>query len=268
MDDAARTPSVAVLTPFAGNPAARTSQLAALVPYGPPAAKKAKSSQIVALEPHVSEDNELVPRTTQIVVLVVYKTGGPDDFTPRAWTFDLDGHSFYVLSLGKRGTFVYDITTDQWSKWETSGYDGIWNMERGITWENTTIAADSLNPNIWRLDPHSGLDENFRPMTREVTGLINHRDRNWLPNYAARITASLGEPDDPLTATLSFSFSDDGGHTFSTPIMTTITQDDFTQDLEFRNLGSIRKPGRVYSIVDTGALTRIDGADVDILGLE
>lgn len=33
----------------------------------------------------------------------------------RAWSFNLDGHQFYVLRLAEEKTLIYDMNTQQWS---------------------------------------------------------------------------------------------------------------------------------------------------------
>jgi hypothetical protein len=264
-EDFARGQQVPILTPFQTNAASRISQIIAMAATAPPQTDKTLLSQIPVLLAGAGDtEASVIPRTTQLIVMVAYARGSADKFNMRAWTFPFDGHKFYVLSLGKRGTWVYDFTTQQWAQWETDGYEGIWNMEGGLAWKGEVFAADNINPIIWRLNPHSGIDDDFRPMTRFVTGFVPHMERSYLSNYAFRVTASLGVPDDPDTAELKFSFSDDSGKTFSAERLIIITPDDFTQDLEFHSLGSIRKPGRVYKIEDVGALTRISGCNTDI----
>lgn len=264
----ARTSQAALETPMAGQAGVRASQAAILTVNAPPATRRAQASQAVVGTPFQGTTTTVIPRVSQAAVEVVFRTGAPDDLRINAWEFTLDGHKFYVLSLGEQGTWVYDLTTQQWSQWQTDGFEGIWNMQLGLIWDNKIIAGDLQNPLLWELDPETFTDEGFRPITRRATGLVTYRDKDYRRNWEFRITANLGEPTPDTPGTLEFSFSDDDGKTFSTPKVITLVADDFDQDLEFRSLGSIRKPGRVYQVTDVGGFVRLSGADADIEGLE
>lgn len=259
-----------------------TSELVMLAAFPPPATKHVRATQNVMLAA-VDRDGVPNPATSQLVVLAAYRTGSVQNLTQRAWTFTLDGHTMYVITLGDRGTFVYDQSTGEWAKWQTEGHSG-WNMEIGTTWQNRVIAADQNDPILWELDPTSFVDDGFKPQTRKVTGGLPVRGRAFPSNYAFSLVASLGEPNvptaenhsvvpgqDPETVhlvepTVRLRFSDDQGKTFTDAGTLTIIPGDFVQDLEWRSLGTMRSPGRVFEITDTGAIVRIDGADAETDG--
>jgi hypothetical protein len=92
-------------------------------------------------------------------------------------------------------------------------------MEIGTVWKGKIIAADQSNPVIWELDPTSFIDDDFKPQTRVVTGGLSMRNRAFIPNYAFRVTASLGLPEVPLTVpatepTVLLETSDDQGNSY------------------------------------------------------
>lgn len=253
----------------ASEPGARTSMLVVLAALAPPQTIGVSNTQSVLL---AAVTQDAIPASSQLVLQVAYRTGSVENLTHRAWQYSLDGHTFYVITLGEQRTYVYDQTSGQWSQWQTNGLPG-WNMELGTTWKNKVIAGDQSNPIIWELDPSSFLDDGFKPQTRKVTGGYPLRQRTFLSNYAFRITASLGQPDVPLTApatepTVQLRFSDDAGRSFTDAGTVTIKSIDFTQEISWLSLGTMNAPGRVWEITDTGAVARIDGADAEIEGLD
>lgn len=265
-EDYARASQTAVLTPFAGNPAARASQLAVLAPYGPPATKKAKASQIATLVPMAGEVAETIPRAIQIVVQVVYTRAVPEDHRLRAFTFKWDGHAFYGITLGEQGTYVRDVVTGQWSRFQTDPFTA-WNFQYPIQWKDRTVGFDIVNPTMYFLDSDSALDDSFRPIRRKATGLVEHRGFSRLPQYSLTFLASAGEPEDDGNQ-ITMRFTDDGGNTWSNPRTLTVEPGAFLQRLSYRSLGSIRQPGRFFEIEDIGATQRLDAIEAEIEGLD
>lgn len=258
----AATSQITTLAASAGQGVAATTQINVMVAYNPPATLAVVTAQAAVLAATVAA--EPIPRTSQVAMLVAYRTGAPEDFRLRAWTFTFDGHQFYVLHLGEQGTFVYDFSSGQWAKWQTAGH-GRWNMEVGITWRGEVVAADIQNPIIWQLEPTQQVDEDFKPITRVVTGGLSVRQRYFPANYAFTLVGSVGEPStEPAYVTLSY--SDDQGRTYATAGTLTLEPGAYMQEMLWRSLGTLRAPGRVFRVEDTGALVRIDGADAEVEG--
>lgn len=244
------------------------AQVQTLVAVAPVPTRNARAVQTATLAALVA--NPGAPSVAQAQVLVAYKTGGVENLTNRSWAFVLDGHTFYAITLGEQGTYVYDQSTGQWSRFQTTGLTG-WNMEIGTVWNGKVIAADQSNPTIWEMDPDSAIDDGFKSITRKATGGYPVRDRDQPGNFAFRITASVGAPEVPLTApvttpTVQLRYSDNQGNTFQDAGTLTLPVGDFTQMLQWLSLGSMQAPGRVYEITDIGGLVRLDGADADIEG--
>lgn len=261
----ASTAQFTVQNAVTSNGVVAQSQLVTLIAYAPPSTSQVRSSNIVA---QVNTLGQGVTAVSQLAVLAAYRVGSIENLKNRAWSFSLDGHTFYVMTLGEQGTFVYDEITDEWCQWQTDGLPG-WNMEIGTTWKGKVIAADQAEPIIYELDPNSFLDDGFKTQTRKVTGGLAVRQRTFIANYAFRITASLGEPDVgatlPVTPpTINLSFSDDQGKTFVNAGDVTIIDGDNVQELAWLSLGQINAPGRVFQITDTGAIARLDGADAEV----
>lgn len=258
---------LAMLVTEAGNAVPGVAQAVMLVTIRPPQTKGVGAPQSVIVATYEGENP---PAVAQAVLLFTYSTGSVVNLTNRAWQFSLDGHTFYVLSLGEEGTFVYDTTTDQWAKWETLGLT-TWNMERGTTWKGDVIAADKQNAIIWRLDPTSFIDDDYKAQTRVITGGLALRQRTFIQNYAFRVTASVGVTAVPTTdpetlPTVLLEYSDDQGNTFIEREALTLIDGAFEQELQWLSLGVMQAPQRVFRITDVGAIARIGGADAEVAG--
>jgi len=181
----------------------------------------------------------------------------------RAWTFTLDGHTFYVLDLYTEGTFVFDTVSNRWAKFSTQGY-GAWNMHQGTMWGKRIVAGDIGTSQVWELDPAAMLDEGFRDITHAVTGALVTRSRTYHAVDAVRVSASAGDLDEVNGATFNLRFSDDQGNTWSPYFSLTLSESDFSGEIAWRSLGSFNAPGRIFELTDSGGLVRIDGCDAFI----
>lgn len=214
-------------------------------------------------------------QTSQLQVLAVTREGEGSQIV-RAWGFPLDAHDFYVLALGDGGTLVLDLTTGQWSEWDSEGF-GYWRADIGTGWvdmgisalalgqRNNVVCGDALVGQLWLLSSDRGFDEdpdNFTPLpfTRQVIGGLSVRGRETIKSNAVYLTASLGEPTIE-NGTVELKTSDDGGKNFLSHGVLTVLQDDSTQELAWRSLGLIRAPLRIFEITDN-CLARIDDLEM------
>jgi len=190
-------------------------------------------------------------------------TPASEELLTRAWAFELDSHSFYVLRLGQQGTFVYDLKTDHWSQWKTQGYE-IWNAVHGLpAWNGLIVAGDIDEGALWQVDPDATLDEDTKPITRTVTGILSNRERAPKRLMELRVMGSVGDPylDG---AGVSLTWSDDQGQSYSSPITVNLVEENNSQTIRFRSLGRFDSPLRIFDITDVGGMVRIDGVDVDL----
>jgi len=255
---AASTQSV-LLASTTGEAVPALTQAAMLVAYAPPATEGVAASQALIL---AAMEGRPLPAASQLALLVAFRTGGTENRNNRAWSFDMDGHSFYVLTIGEEGTYLYDELTGQWSRWRTTGLTS-WNMEYGLVWKDKIIAADQSNPVIWAVKFDGFLDDDFKPITRVVTGALSSRNRDFVGVYGFRLTASVGQPSE-VDATISLRYSDDQGRTFIQSNEFIVAAGETKQELTWLSLGLVEPPVKVFEITDTGALVRLSGADADI----
>lgn len=188
--------------------------------------------------------------------------GDPAQSRKRAWGFTLDGHTFYVLDLGAEGTFLYDITTGEWSNWVTAGFVQ-WDVANGVMWDKRVVGGDLASGQVWEAR-NSQLTDNGTDIAHTVTGKLETRSRVFLSVDALRLSGSFGEIGDPSSTTINMRFSDDDGQTFSAMFPLTMAAGNTTGELAWRSMGSFCAPGRVFEISDTGGLVRIDGLDAFI----
>lgn len=204
-----------------------------------------------------------IPTTPEYNMYVVYGEGSRVTPKLRAWAFIMDGHTFYVLSLGMLGTYVCDVSNGfKWSQWNTEGME-TWNAEAGLMWQDMIVAGDNQNPALWQINPDTMLDDDFKPIRRTATALIPARGRKTVTLDMFNINASAGYPT-AADSTLTLSFSDDSGETWTTMPSITMGSGDFNQNLQFASLGSFGQPGRIINISDFGGAVRLSDADVEM----
>jgi len=245
---------VFALTPHKSTNSAEAQQAAVLAPYAQQTPRYTQAAQQLAL---VAAEGRTLPYASQVVALVPYRNRPTDDRRVRAFAFHWEGHPFYVLHIGNRGTYALDLRTQQWSNFSTLGFGVMWNAEAGLNWDEEVWCGDSLNPVLWRFDPGSTMDDGFRPVERVVTGLLTLRGRataKLAGLYLAATVAAEGE--------VRLRWSDNEGVHF-TPDRVIALSGDPTQQIAWRGLGLAKAPGRVFEITDTGGITRIDGADLE-----
>lgn len=250
----------------------RSSQGAVMAVYGVPSQSMRSSQALVS----VTFNQTAKIRVAQAHVLALVR-GSINNPRLRAWTFDLDGHEFYVLRLGNNKTLLYDLTTQQWSWWST-GSLGTWRTNVGVNWLQSGSVAQNYGSNVvvgddnygilWVLNPEQGYDDSatdtdrensiVKPFPRVATGQITVRGRMTIPCYQVYLTADNGQPA-YTGASVSLSYSDDNGKTYvdaSEPI--TVEAGNYYQEYVWRSIGLARAPGRIFRITDDGAFAKID----------
>jgi hypothetical protein len=193
--------------------------------------------------------------------------------TLRSWAFSLDGHDFYVLRLGPNYSLVYDMQTGMWSDWTTPGRTN-WRAHIGQNWvgandfgiANTDIVAgDDATGTLWRLDTSIGRDDRSTTgddkISHIVMGGIQVTGRDSVPCNAVAIDLALGSPTQ-TGASITLEISDDLGQTWVNCGSNTVVASDYSATVEWRALGQMRAPGRLFRFTDDGATVRFGGANM------
>lgn len=217
---------------------------------------------------------------SQVFVLAAC-IGRVSDPHVRAWTYTLDGHDFYIVRLGNDETLVYDLLTQQWSTFST-GYTALWRAFNGQNWlgadrvaagyGSNVVVGDDGNGSLYFLDPDGDFDddaltgsETHREYERAVIGQIVSHGYDAKRCFGVTLLGSIGEQLDPSDEyrTVNLTVSDDSGKTYVDMGALAVPAEGYSTRLNWRSIGSIRYPGRLFKISDIGALRRIDGMDVD-----
>ncbi len=214
---------------------------------------------------------------SQLHVLVLIKNR-IDDPIIRAWTYSLDNHDYYVLKLGDVETLVYDTYSEQWMTW--GHFQGLlWKVNCGINWNGSgrlsydygsnVVVGDYDQGVLYFLDPTYPFDDNWSTGEEDrllfecqATGEITLRGPDSVPCNVVQLTGSVGNVYDVALRDVTLTYSDDAGRNFVDAGTLSITPQDYDARVEWRSLGSMRSPGRVFRITDSGSVTRIDGLDL------
>lgn len=216
-------------------------------------------------------------RTTQAYVLAAVK-GRPLDNLIRAWTFTLDGHDYYVLKLGEIETLVYDTHAEEWYVWGTADTN-LWNLMDGTNWAggvtswaggygSNVVAGSNTNGALFFLDPEATDDDaaladaSVQPYRREAMAQYVMRGTDFVPCFGVQAYGSIGEVLSNNPTDVSLEISDDRGHSFFDCGTVSITVDDYNARASWTSLGSMSAPGRLFKVIDYGAMHRIDMLDM------
>lgn len=165
----------------------------------------------------------------------------------KASSFTLDGHTFYVMTAGDQGTFVYDVSTQEWLKWSSYGRE-TWRAHV-ITQSSGSfiLAGDDTTGDLWKLISGRSND-NGTTIIRELTGGVA------VANIPVRcdsfsVNVASGRVPLGLTPTIMFRYSDNTGNTWSSwNYMTIGRTGDYNSIWNAWRLGLMRQPGRVFQI--------------------
>ena len=205
--------------------------------------------------------------------------GTPTDPSVRAWTFTLDNHDYYVLRLGTQETLIYDDHSQTWYTW-ASGDTDVWNGYNGTNWHgaenysyvygSNVIVGDDGNGSLYFLNPNQDTDDSPLvgaalpiPFRREVYGQHPFRGYKRMPCFGIQLQGSIGQQTSTLIDSVDLQTSDDRGQTYQDQGSISITPGAIDTRLYWRSLGSMKAPGRIFKIVDYGALKRLDSMEME-----
>jgi hypothetical protein len=195
------------------------------------------------------------------------------------YTYQQDGHSFYVLSFPSANTtWVYDVATQAWH--ERAGWkNGSFTRHRSncqMFFNNEVIVGDYENGNIYAFDldeysDNGNIQKWLRSWRALPTGQNNLRrtahhslqiDMESGVGLNAGPTGSPIQGEDPK---VMLRWSDDGGHTWSNEYEATVGKiGQYYRRVFFRRLGmTLKLRDRVYELSMTDPVkTAIMGAEL------
>lgn len=163
----------------------------------------------------------------------------------RAWSFAIDGHSLYCLTLSS-GTYAFDASSGVWSEFQSYGRDA-WRAHVGDQGETFTVAGDDEIGRLYRLDAEVANDAGD-PLTRIVTGGVPVAGQP-VRCDSLQIMMTTGTADDPnLYPKMRISWSDDM-QTFGDYEDVSIGRTGrYGEPVRLNRLGVMRYPGRLFRI--------------------
>ena len=194
--------------------------------------------------------------------------------TALAYTYQQDGHSFYVLIFpGEDTTWVYDAATNAWH--ERAGFsNGSFTRHRSncqAFFNNLTIVGDYSNGKIYSLDLGTYADDgstqkwlrSWRALPAGANNLTRAAHHSLQLDCEAGVGLPSGQGSDPQ---VMMRWSDDGGHTWTNEQTRSMGQGALGQygyRVIWRRLGMTMKlRDRVYEVSGT------DPVKIIIMGAE
>jgi hypothetical protein len=175
------------------------------------------------------------------------------------WTYQEEGHVFYVLTLvGGNKTFVYDVTENYWH--ERTTRRKLTNIQDRYAPAFSCFAYESVllgfnnqeggNSLVLTLDLEQYDDWDGRPIVRELQGPVLWDDLRTVFHKEFKLDMDVGhalQTGQGSEPKLMLSYSDDSGHTFSSErIIDLPLIGKYAGIVAWRQLGSSRK--RVYKV--------------------
>ena len=182
---------------------------------------------------------------------------GYDVSDARAWSFQTEGHEFYVISFPQIDlTWVYDLTTGQWFKWLWwDAQNGVYQRHRaqcGIAFANKNLVGDYENGKIYSLDFDAYTDagnpiRRLRRAPHITTDLQRQFFEEFQIQFQPGVGLTTGQGENPQAM---LRWSNDGGSTWSNEHWANIgRQGNYTNRAIWRRLGWSRD--RIFEVVVT-----------------
>ena len=149
-----------------------------------------------------------------------------------ALTYSYDGHLFYQLNFPSEGvSWVYDAFTDAWHKRTSvtnTDEEGRHLAEHYILFNGNDIVGGYIDGRLYQLT-NSVATDNSQPILRERVTQHLHKDNRYL--YVDFVeflvdTTNIPSSGQGSTPELIFSYSKDGGYTWSNEIFREMGRDD------------------------------------------
>lgn len=197
----------------------------------------------------------------------------PDLHEATAYTYQQDGHAFYVLNFpAANTTWVFDVATNAWH--ERAGFiDGAFTRQRAnnmCNFQGNIVVGDFENSNIYTLDLDTYQDNgqiqrwlrSWRALPTGQNNLNRTAQHSLQLDIQAGVGLNDGQGSDPE---VMLRWSDDGGHTWSNEHWVKIGKiGQYGRRAIWRRLGMTEKiRDRVYEVSMTDPVkTTIMGAEL------
>ncbi len=182
-----------------------------------------------------------------------------------AWGLAWQGHVFYCLTIGQQGTYVLDLTTGQWSQWQSYGVSK-WLPGIGCTAaDGFPVVGDVDTGTLYRLDAEVFQDAG-QPLRSVLTGGVRiSADRARVASFrldvvtGQRSAVTLDDPEAVLEV------SRDAGNSWTSQGPAPLFEvGDHNRRVMWRMLGQFEHPGPLFKVIISDPVPRrISGAYLD-----
>jgi hypothetical protein len=168
-----------------------------------------------------------------------------DPLAMRAWSFAIDGHTLYCLTL-EEGTYAYDLASEQWSEFGSYERDH-WRAHVGDAGDTFIVAGDDESGLLYILDAELSND-NGEPLVRRLTGGIPVLGQPQRCD-SFNLYVTTGTATDPnLYPKARISWSDDLQTYEDWEDVSIGRQGNYGEPVRLNRLGMMRYPGRLFQI--------------------
>lgn len=146
----------------------------------------------------------------------------------RAYTYQQDGHIFYVMTGGNlETTLVYDAATQQWHERAALEADGLYSTHKGTTSMyafGKHLVGDKTSGNVYHMSLDYYDDAGTEIRAKRVFTHLNNEGKSFSINelqvdYEYGVGLTLGQGSDPM---VWLRVSEDGGRTWGSEFLASI----------------------------------------------
>jgi hypothetical protein len=164
-----------------------------------------------------------------------------------AWSAPFDGHLCYVLNIPTQGTWVYDVSTQQWARWASYGRT-TFRAAYGVPVNGTLYLGDDTDGTIWTLDPDAHADGTDPIVSVASAFLPLGSGVQRCDTVVLQCVRGVGDTDAP-DPVAELRWSDDGGRTWSQWKARTLGAEGHYRDKAvWRQCGLMQSPGRAFEV--------------------
>lgn len=203
--------------------------------------------------------------STHAVEQAIQAVSGPGD--AQAISFRQKGHHFYVLTYAGQKTLVHDANTGLWHDWQSYGENEFLGCCHARVYGQDIIGDPNVGK-LYTLDPDTR-DDDGDPIIWQATSAPYYATGQWafMASFEAvfetGVGLTTGQGSDPQ---VMLQFSDDGGRTWSPEFWRTLGQiGQYKTRAVWRRLGSFRER-MIRLTVSDPVITRLLGANAEIIG--
>lgn len=184
-----------------------------------------------------------------------------------AWTYQQEGHAFYVLSVGDR-TWCFDASTGLWHQRAWKDANGGLHRHRAqchMTFAGKNLVGDWENGLLYELSLNAYTDDGVEIIGRRTGSFVSARTYHMLQvDFETGVGLVAGQGEDPKAM---LQWSDDGGKTWGAERWADLGKiGEYQRRVRWRRLGSPRLYGlsRVFRVTISDPVRRvITGAMLD-----